>query len=102
MARYSYIVLDRIDPAAPRVRAFRASAARHDRVRASTTTPSSRVPPASTRSPTLPTSTSSWGVFRPIRHALGSSAFGINQIDFGPGHIGAEHDESDFRPGGDL
>ena len=34
-----------------------------------------------------------WGVFRPVRHALGSTAFGINQIDFGPDHTGAEHDE---------
>ena len=35
-----------------------------------------------------------WGVFRPVRQALGSSAFGINQIDFGPDHVGAEHDET--------
>jgi quercetin dioxygenase-like cupin family protein len=34
-----------------------------------------------------------WGVFRPVRHALGGTAFGINQIDFGPDHVGAEHDE---------
>ena len=28
-----------------------------------------------------------------VRHALGATAFGINQIDFGPDHVGAEHDE---------
>jgi quercetin dioxygenase-like cupin family protein len=34
-----------------------------------------------------------WGVFRPVRQALGATAFGLNQIDLGPGHVGAEHDE---------
>jgi quercetin dioxygenase-like cupin family protein len=36
-----------------------------------------------------------WGVFRPVRTAVGATAFGINQIDFGPNHVGAEHDETE-------
>ncbi len=35
-----------------------------------------------------------WGTFRMIRHELGATAFGLNQIDFPPGKVGAEHDES--------
>ncbi len=34
-----------------------------------------------------------WGTFRMIRHELGASAFGLNQIDFPPGKVGSEHDE---------
>jgi quercetin dioxygenase-like cupin family protein len=34
-----------------------------------------------------------WGTFRMIRHELGGSGFGINQIDFPPGKVGPEHDE---------
>ncbi|HZO49943.1 MAG TPA: cupin domain-containing protein [Gaiellaceae bacterium] len=36
-----------------------------------------------------------WGTFRMIRHELGASAFGLNQIDFPPGKVGSEHDESE-------
>jgi len=36
-----------------------------------------------------------WGTFRMIRHELGGTAFGINQIDFPPGKVGSEHDESE-------
>jgi quercetin dioxygenase-like cupin family protein len=35
-----------------------------------------------------------WGTFRMVRHALGGTAFGLNQIDFPPGKIGPEHDET--------
>lgn len=34
-----------------------------------------------------------WGTFRMIRHRLGGTAFGLNQIDFPPGKEGPEHDE---------
>jgi quercetin dioxygenase-like cupin family protein len=34
-----------------------------------------------------------WGTFRMIRHELGGSGFGINQIDFPAGKVGPEHDE---------
>ena len=34
-----------------------------------------------------------WGTFRMVRHALGGTAFGLNQIDFPPGKVGPEHDE---------
>ncbi len=34
-----------------------------------------------------------WGTFRMIRHELGGTAFGLNQIDFPPGKVGPEHDE---------
>ncbi len=34
-----------------------------------------------------------WGTFRMVRHHLGGSAFGLNQIDFPPGKVGKEHDE---------
>ena len=34
------------------------------------------------------------GVFKPLRAALGVSAFGINQLEFPPGREGAEHDHS--------
>jgi len=36
-----------------------------------------------------------WGTFRMIRHELGGSAFGLNQIDFPPGKAGPEHDEAE-------
>jgi quercetin dioxygenase-like cupin family protein len=38
-----------------------------------------------------------WGVFRPVRAKLGGGAFGMNQIDFGPDHVGVEHDELESR-----
>ena len=34
-----------------------------------------------------------WGTFRMMRHELGGTAFGLNQIDFPPGQEGPEHDE---------
>ena len=34
-----------------------------------------------------------WGTFRMVRHALGGTAFGLNQIDFPPGKGRPEHDE---------
>ena len=34
-----------------------------------------------------------WGTFRMVRHELGGTAFGLNQIDFPPGKVGPEHDE---------
>ena len=43
-----------------------------------------------------------WGTFRMIRHALGGTAFGLNQIDFPPDKVGSEHDETRVGPGGDL
>ena len=36
-----------------------------------------------------------WGTFRFVRHRLGATAFGITQIDFPPGKIGSEHDETE-------
>jgi quercetin dioxygenase-like cupin family protein len=36
-----------------------------------------------------------WGTFRMIRHELGGTAFGLNQIDFPPGKVGSEHDEAE-------
>ena len=36
-----------------------------------------------------------WGTFRMVRHALGGTAFGLNQIDFPPGKVGPEHDEAE-------
>ncbi|MFN8224063.1 MAG: cupin domain-containing protein [Gaiellales bacterium] len=38
-----------------------------------------------------------WGSFKFVRHALGATAFGISQIDFPPGKVGAEHDEATSR-----
>lgn len=35
-----------------------------------------------------------WGTFKPVRHHLGATAFGITQIDFPPDKVGSEHDES--------
>jgi quercetin dioxygenase-like cupin family protein len=35
-----------------------------------------------------------WGTFRMVRHELGGTAFGLNQIDFPPGKVGGEHDEA--------
>jgi len=34
------------------------------------------------------------GVFKPLRQALGVTAFGINQLEFPPGREGPEHDHS--------
>ena len=34
-----------------------------------------------------------WGTFRMVRHELGGTAFGLNQIDYPPGKVGPEHDE---------
>lgn len=34
-----------------------------------------------------------WGTFKMVRHRLGATAFGLSQIDFPPGKVGAEHDE---------
>jgi len=34
-----------------------------------------------------------WGTFRMVRHQLGGTAFGLNQIDFPPDKVGSEHDE---------
>lgn len=34
-----------------------------------------------------------WGTFKPVRHELGATAFGLNQIDFPPDKVGPEHDE---------
>ena len=34
-----------------------------------------------------------WGTFRMVRHELGGSGFGLNQIDFPAGKVGPEHDE---------
>jgi quercetin dioxygenase-like cupin family protein len=36
-----------------------------------------------------------WGSFRMIRHELGGSGFGLNQIDFPPDKVGSEHDETE-------
>jgi quercetin dioxygenase-like cupin family protein len=35
-----------------------------------------------------------WGTFRFVRHRLGATAFGLNQIDFPPEKVGSEHDEA--------
>jgi quercetin dioxygenase-like cupin family protein len=35
-----------------------------------------------------------WGTFRMIRHELGGTGFGLNQIDLPPDKVGGEHDES--------
>jgi quercetin dioxygenase-like cupin family protein len=35
-----------------------------------------------------------WGTFRMVRHELGGTAFGLNQIDFPPFKVGPEHEES--------
>lgn len=35
-----------------------------------------------------------WGTFKFVRHQLGGSAFGLNQIDFPPDKVGSEHDEA--------
>ncbi len=34
-----------------------------------------------------------WGTHRRVRHALGGTSFGLNQVDFPPGKVGPEHDE---------
>ncbi len=34
-----------------------------------------------------------WGTFRMVRHELGATAFGLNQIDFPAFKVGPEHDE---------
>lgn len=38
--------------------------------------------------------TPTWGTFRMIRHELGGTGFGLNQIDFPPNKVGGTHDES--------
>ena len=38
--------------------------------------------------------TPTWGTFRMVRHELGATAFGLNQIDFPPDKVGSEHDEA--------
>ena len=43
-----------------------------------------------------------WGTFRMVRHALGGTAFGLNQIDFPPGKVGPEHDEARIGTGRGL
>jgi quercetin dioxygenase-like cupin family protein len=35
-----------------------------------------------------------WGTFRMIRHELGGTGFGLNQIDLPPDKVGSEHDET--------
>jgi quercetin dioxygenase-like cupin family protein len=35
-----------------------------------------------------------WETFKPVRHHLGATAFGFTQIDFPPGKVGVEHDET--------
>ena len=35
-----------------------------------------------------------WGTFKFVRHHLGVTAFGFAQIDFPPGKVGSEHDET--------
>jgi quercetin dioxygenase-like cupin family protein len=35
-----------------------------------------------------------WGTFRMVRHELGGTGFGLNQIEFPPGKVGSEHDET--------
>ena len=35
-----------------------------------------------------------WGTFRMVRHELGGSGFGLNQIDYPADKVGPEHDES--------
>ena len=37
--------------------------------------------------------TVTWGTFRMVRHELGGTAFGLNQIDYPPFKVGPEHDE---------
>ena len=39
--------------------------------------------------------TPTWGTFRMVRHQLGATAFGLNQIDFPPDKVGSEHDEAE-------
>ena len=36
-----------------------------------------------------------WGTFRMVRHELGGSGFGLNQIDYPAGKVGPEHDETE-------
>ena len=38
--------------------------------------------------------TPTWGTHRMIRHELGGTAFGLNQMDFPADKVGSEHDES--------
>ena len=38
-----------------------------------------------------------WGTFKFVRQRLGATAFGFAQIDFPPGKVGSEHDESKSR-----
>ena len=43
-----------------------------------------------------------WGTFRMVRHELGGTAFGLNQIDFPPGKVGLGARRGAVGPGGDL
>ena len=36
-----------------------------------------------------------WGTFKFVRQRLGATAFGFAQIDFPPGKVGSEHDETE-------
>jgi quercetin dioxygenase-like cupin family protein len=36
-----------------------------------------------------------WGTFKFVRERLGATAFGFAQIDFPPGKVGSEHDETE-------
>ena len=36
-----------------------------------------------------------WGTFRMVRHELGGSGFGLNQIDFPPDKVGGVHNEAE-------
>jgi quercetin dioxygenase-like cupin family protein len=38
-----------------------------------------------------------WGTFKFVRHHLGVTGFGINQIDFPPDKVGSEHAEAESR-----
>jgi quercetin dioxygenase-like cupin family protein len=35
-----------------------------------------------------------WGTFKFVRHHIGATGFGVNQIDFPPDKAGPEHDEA--------
>lgn len=35
-----------------------------------------------------------WGTFKFVRHHIGATGFGVNQIDFPPDKSGPEHDEA--------
>jgi quercetin dioxygenase-like cupin family protein len=35
-----------------------------------------------------------WGTFRMVRHELGGTGFGLNQVDYPPDKVGSVHDET--------